>query len=131
MAELWVLEDFANALEQLEKTLATRPDSDLLRAGCIQYFEFTFELAWKSIKLVAEQAGLEAGGSPKSCLKIAFAQGGIEEEGVWLEMLEARNRMSHTYHAEDTLKIFDALPRFVAPMRTLLASLRKGWSDDY
>jgi nucleotidyltransferase substrate binding protein (TIGR01987 family) len=123
MAESWILDDFAEALGQFESALAQKADSDLLRAGCIQYFEFTFELAWKAIKVAADEVGLQGCGSPKSCLKIAYMQAWIDDEIVWLEMLEARNRMSHTYHAREALKVYDALPRFIAPMRGLLANL--------
>ncbi|WP_413438382.1 HI0074 family nucleotidyltransferase substrate-binding subunit [Sulfuriferula sp. GW1] len=124
MSESWIIDDFAAALEQFEAAMQVVPESDLIKAGCIQYFEFTFELAWKSVKILAEQAGLEAGGSPRSCLKTAFAQSWIDDEPLWLEMLEARNRMSHTYHAKEALQVYDRLSHFTRPMRTLLVALR-------
>jgi len=92
-----ILADLERALGQLSAALKTPADSDLIKAGCIQYFEFCFELAWKTIKAVATSLGLECR-SPKACLRIAFQQGWIDEEAIWLEMLEARNRLSHTYH---------------------------------
>lgn len=124
MSENWIIGDFASALDQLEAAMQVMPTNDLIKAGCIQYFEFTFELAWKSIKILAEQAGLEPCGSPKSCLRTAFSQGWIGDEQRWLEMLEARNRMSHTYHAKDALQVYGRLLQFLPPMRTLLATLR-------
>lgn len=123
MAERWIVRDFANALAQFEATLAQEINTDLMRAGCIQYFEFTFELAWKSIKQVAEEMGLPACTSPRSCLKAAFQQGWIDDETIWLDMLEARNRMSHTYDAKAALAIFDRLAAYRQPMNKLLTSL--------
>jgi len=81
-----LLEDYAKALDELEQALAEPSENQLIQAGCIQYFEFCFELAWKSVKSVAEQEGLECH-SPKTCLKVAHQNGWVEEEPLWLEML--------------------------------------------
>ena len=123
-AEL-LLNDFQAAWLRLDEALQVDTDSDVYKAGCIQYFEFTFELAWKAIKAIAEEAGLDAGGSPKSSLKTAFQQGWIEDETVWLNMLEARNRMSHTYDAKDALKVYEKLRGFVGPLQALVLSLKR------
>jgi nucleotidyltransferase substrate binding protein (TIGR01987 family) len=125
MDEHWIIKDFSAALEQFESAMHVEAANDLIKAGCIQYFEFTFELAWKSAKLLGEQQGLEPCGSPKSCLRMAFAQGWIDDESIWLEMLAARNRMSHTYHARDATRIYDRLQEFLPPLGNLLAALRK------
>nr|VFJ73262.1 MAG: nucleotidyltransferase substrate binding protein, HI0074 family [Candidatus Kentron sp. FM]VFJ73705.1 MAG: nucleotidyltransferase substrate binding protein, HI0074 family [Candidatus Kentron sp. FM]VFK20415.1 MAG: nucleotidyltransferase substrate binding protein, HI0074 family [Candidatus Kentron sp. FM] len=118
-----LLADFSQALAQLIDAIQVRPDHDVIRAGCIQYFEFTFEFAWKTIKLFAEQEGLNPGGSPRSCLKSGFAQGWIQDEAIWLEMLDARNRMSHTYNAHHAMAIYERLPAFIQPLESLLGNL--------
>lgn len=124
MADHWILDDYAAALDRLAGALREEATSDLIRAGCIQYFEFSFELAWKAIKLIGEQAGLDAGGSPKACLKLAFGQDWLADEAIWLEMLDARNRMSHTYDAADALRIHGRLKDFLPPLSALLTALR-------
>ena len=60
-----LLEDFQAALVRLEEALKLDSELDVFKAGCIQYFEFTFELAWKTIKATAEETGLDAGGSKR------------------------------------------------------------------
>lgn len=39
-------------------------------------------------------------------------------------MLDARNRMAHTYDARKALEIYDALPRFHAALQALLNTLQ-------
>ena len=119
----FLLSDLQLALARLEEALKLDSELDVYKAGCIQYFEFTFELAWKAIKATAEEAGLDAGGSPKSSLKTAYQQGWIEDEAVWLEMLEARNRMSHTYDAKDAIKVYGQLADFIEPLKALVMKL--------
>lgn len=123
MSERWILNDLKNAVGQLEAALEVQPASDLVRAGCIQYFEFCFELAWKAIKIMASEQGLPDCTSPKACLKQAFSQGWLDNEDIWLAMLDARNRMSHTYNARDALTIYNSLRNFVSPLKHLSARL--------
>jgi len=85
-AEL-ILPDFAKALDRFSEALSTEPTEDLIRAGCIQYFEFTFDLAWKSIQAVTEHYGLDPVKSPRVAFRTAFSQGWILEQQPWLEML--------------------------------------------
>lgn len=125
MSESWILDDFEAGLRQFEAALSGPVRSDLERAGCIQYFEFTFELAWKSIRMTASELGLPDCLSPKACLKQAFANGWIGNEETWLRMLDARNRMSHTYRAKDALKVFESLRDFLPELNQLLSALRK------
>jgi nucleotidyltransferase substrate binding protein (TIGR01987 family) len=96
----------------------------LEQAGCIQYFEFCIELAWKTLRVLAAHHGLSGADSPRSALRAAFAQGWLDDEIVWLEMLEARNRMSHTYNAETALAVFVRLPAFVIALIALDQKLR-------
>jgi nucleotidyltransferase substrate binding protein (TIGR01987 family) len=118
-----LLVDFARAVDRLAGALSSPARGDLEKAGCIQYFEFCFELAWKSIRLTAAHQGLGDCASPKACLKQAFALQWIDHEEIWLDMLSTRNRMSHTYNAEDALKVYDRLEVYGQELTKLLAVL--------
>jgi nucleotidyltransferase substrate binding protein (TIGR01987 family) len=119
-----VLSDYKKALGNLEDALSTEATSDLEKAGCIQYFEFCFELSWKSIQALAREQGCIDCNSPKACLKQAFANHWLEDEILWLEMLSDRNRMSHTYSASDALSIYNSLNRYLSAFRDLLEVLK-------
>jgi nucleotidyltransferase substrate binding protein (TIGR01987 family) len=114
-----LLTDFQKALSRFQAALSSPDVTDVIKAGCIQYFELTFELAWKTIRRVAEEEGLSDCNSPKSALKAAFSSGWIKTEDVWLDMLSSRNKMSHTYSAEDALAVYDKLPAYVEPLKEL------------
>jgi len=120
----WIVDDFAAALAQLESALAEPAERDLIKAGSIQYFEFSFELGWKACKMVSAEQGLPDCLSPKACLRQAFTLGWIGDEAIWLEMLDARNRMAHTYDARKALQIYESLPQFCAALQKLLATLQ-------
>ena len=118
-----LLADFGQTVELLDQALRLPPLNDVIRAGAIQYFEFSFELAWKTVQGTARELGLGDCASPKACLRRAFHQGWITDEEVWLEMLEARNRMAHTYDAQRALGIYGSLPRFKEALRGLHTAL--------
>jgi len=47
--------------------------------------------------------------NPRSCFKEAFAQGLIDDEPLWLDMIEMRNRSSHIYNEQEIHGILDKL----------------------
>lgn len=128
MARNWRLAKLDRAIAQLEQVLeAPLPRepwlANLQKAGCIQYFEFSFELAWKTIKELVTAQGLEECYSPRSCLKQAYALGWLQDQSLWLEMMEGRNRMSHTYSAEAAVSIYDRLGDYCRSLRQLHGTL--------
>jgi nucleotidyltransferase substrate binding protein (TIGR01987 family) len=89
-------ENYRNALCRLQEGIAKFDQTnDLLRDGLIQRFEFTFELAWKTLKAIFEDEGLVGLNSPKTVLREAFAASIIKKDEVWLLMLSDRNTTAH------------------------------------
>jgi len=70
--------------------------NEFTRDAAIQRFEFTFELAWRTIKDYLAFSGLEAR-SPRDAIRGAFTSGLIKEDTRWMAMIELRNLTSHTY----------------------------------
>lgn len=64
--------------------------------GLIQCFEYTFELAWKTMKDYLEFEGYEVK-SPRSTIQTAFQVQLITNGHIWIDALEKRNLMAHTY----------------------------------
>ena len=100
------LENFSNALARIrEGSLIWRDSGDLGRDGLIQRFEFTFELAWKTLKSCFEEEGLVGLISPKPVLRETFAAGLIHDEELWLAMLDDRNSTAHIYSEHLAIQI--------------------------
>jgi nucleotidyltransferase substrate binding protein (TIGR01987 family) len=98
---------------------AQRKLTDLEQQGLIQAFEFTHELAWKTLKDFLEAHGVTTPlyGS-KDATREAFAQSLITEGDEWMAMIAARNATSHTYNQRTADEIATAIltsfvPRFV------------------
>ena len=74
------------------------PSDALYRDGLIQRFEIAAELSWKSLKDYMEDQGVRLQfATPKYIMKEAYAAGFVDDEGAWLNILQARNEMSHLY----------------------------------
>lgn len=86
-------------LEEAVKIVQKEPDNFVLQAGLIQIYEFTFELAWKTLKDFLEEEGFTLA-SPKATLRQAFQSGYIENGDLWLKALNDRNLTVHTYDDE-------------------------------
>lgn len=89
-------QNFEKAFKLLEEAVLKTGLSKLEKAGVIQIYEFTFELAWKTLKDYLEEKAVPVK-FPKDTIKEAFKYEIIDDGDLWMDMLEKRNLMSHTY----------------------------------
>ena len=113
----------ARAVERLKAALERHKD-EFIRDSAIQRFEFTFELAWKTLKTFLELQGLEAR-SPRAAIRGAFQVGLLPEDPFWLEMLELRNLTNHTYDEALAERIYAELPKALERFQELLRRLEE------
>ncbi|MCK5564298.1 MAG: nucleotidyltransferase substrate binding protein [Planctomycetes bacterium] len=106
--------------------------SDLEKEGISQRFEFTFELAWKTMKDYMEHNGIVLDMiSPKTVIKQAFASGVVEDGQVWIDMLESRNLITHTYDKSNLLETLEKINKtYLKAIAGLDNFLEKKLSDE-
>ena len=121
MSENWILADYEVALAQLEGALAVPADSDLIKAGCIQYFEFCFELSWKLLQSLVIDQGLSSYG-PKNAIRVAAQAGIIDNPAAWLKMLDARNLTTHVYKEKTADEVYKQIKHFPPLVDQLLSA---------
>ena len=95
---------FENALLQLGKAL-DQPVSEYIRDAAIQRFEFTYELAWKTLQAYLASIDIMVL-SPKETLKIAYQQGLLHDANAWSELHMQRNLTRHTYDEKLADKVY-------------------------
>jgi len=97
-------DNFSKAGKKLDKFVSEmegNPDSETNKLALIQVFEFTFELAWKTLKDYLTEEGFSDAKSPRSAIKVAFNNDFILGGQVWIDMLADRNLMSHAYDEDN------------------------------
>lgn len=86
--------------------------SDLEKEGLIKRFEFTLELAWKTLKDKMQEDGIIIDKiSPKSIVKLAYNRKYIDNITIWIAMINDRNLMSHSYNFADFNTVLDAIQK--------------------
>lgn len=124
------IENYHHAMAQLEEAVAVysrdRGDS-LYRDGLIQRFEFTVELAWKSLKEYLEDQGTVLSiTSPRAVLKDAYAAGVIMDADVWDEIIRSRNVTSHVYDEQTAIEVADRVCNTYLPVLKKLDNFYRG-----
>lgn len=100
------LQNFEKAFSQLEKAVNTPDLNELERQGLIKAFEFTYELAWTTLKDYLIDMGYTELMGSKDTLRKAFQLGIISDGETWMEMVKSRNLTSHTYN-QDTAETIE------------------------
>lgn len=115
-----IISDFTKSVNRLKESLA-QPKSILARDASIKRFELTFELCWKALKEYLKDQGVVCH-SPKSCLQEAFREGVVNDNGLWVDMINDRNSSVHTYSDAFAQALYKRLPKYL----DLFVELEKG-----
>lgn len=95
--------NYSKAFGQLENAvnLANQRElSELERQGLVQGFEYTYELAWNTIKDFYENQGETEIQGSRDAIRLAFKRGLIDDGDSWMAMIKSRTLTSHTYDEE-------------------------------
>lgn len=85
--------------------------SPLEKTGAIQRFEFSYKLAWKTMRRILIKQGIETN-SPRETFRFAGTNNLIDDVEFWFEAIRKRNLTVHTYDQEYADEIFAWLPLF-------------------
>jgi len=99
------------AYQQLQNAVAEnkkQPSNQLLQMALIKAFEMTFELSWKTMQDYLKFQGLDTK-TPRETIKQAFHSQIITDGQLWIDMLDDRNLMTHTYNKERALQAIEKI----------------------
>jgi nucleotidyltransferase substrate binding protein (TIGR01987 family) len=100
--------NFKKALTQLNKFIAKGELNELEEQGLIKAFEYTYELAWKTLQDFLRDKGYSEIAGPKPVIEQAFQDGYIDGF-AWVRMHKSRNLTIHTYNEETADEIAKAI----------------------
>jgi nucleotidyltransferase substrate binding protein (TIGR01987 family) len=99
---------------------------EVIRAGVIQNFEFTYELCWKFIQrwLEVNAVGqIVFRSTMKELFRMAAERQLIQDVEAWFEYHKARNKTSHIYDEVVAESVYEAALRFLSDAKALLKTL--------
>ena len=103
---------YNRALDRLQEVVALS-ETDIIRDSLIQRFEFTYELAWKSMFYWMRDQGEKVPEMQKPIIQAAFRCELIVSPEIWEEMKDQRDETSHTYNEAKAVSV-SAFVRSVA-----------------
>lgn len=119
------LPDFGKALERLKEVLETPVDDHrLIMDGTIQRFEFCTELGWKTFKDFLEHEKKKVL-SPRDAVSQAYQMEWIDNEKLWVDMLEDRNVLSHNYSTKTADEVYGRIKYYYPAMKVAYEKLKE------
>ncbi len=103
-----VFENFRRAVANLERSISTPPVEPRDLSGIIKDFEMAYELSWKALKKQLQFAGHPTQGA-RDVYRKAYQLGYINDEQIWLAMIEDRNRAAHVYDENAARKLVERI----------------------
>jgi nucleotidyltransferase substrate binding protein (TIGR01987 family) len=125
--------NYQKAFSQLSKFIDKGELSELEEQGLIKAFEYTFELAWTTLKDFLECRGQSDIYGSRDAIRKAFQLNLVDDGESWMDMLISRNRTSHTYNKETADEIclavknvyFDLFQKLEVKLKLLASESKK------
>ena len=116
------LENYEANLQVLLRAHAEDLNNEFIVSGIIDKFFIQFELGWKVLKELLKYEGSRAAqsGSPREIIKEAYKAYDFIDENTWLEILRARNDMTHIYDGAQAKALVEKILRDYLPAFVLL-----------
>ena len=95
--------------EKKDKTSSGDPGyvlDEIIKEGLIQRFEYTHELAWNVMKDYAEYQGNTMVGGSRDATREALQLKIIADGEIWMDMIQSRNKTTHTYNESTANEIY-------------------------
>ncbi len=97
--------NFQKALGRLNTFCAVEKLNEMEEQGLIKAFEYTYELAWKTLQDLLQEKGFDQVLGPKPVIDQSFQNGYIRDGKGWVRMHKSRNLTSHTYDSQTAEEI--------------------------
>ncbi len=101
--------NFNKAFNQLEKFIQVEILNEMEEQGLIKSFEYTYELAWKTLQDLLKEKGYIDINGPKPVIQQSFQDGYITEGKGWMRMHNSRNLTAHTYDQTTANEVIDSI----------------------
>ena len=107
----WIqrFQSFNKAFLQLERFMKKKEMNEMEQQGLIKAFEYTFELAWKTLQDLIREKGYNNIIGTKPVIQQSFEDGYITDGKAWFRMHVSRNLTSHTYDEETAEEIVKSI----------------------
>lgn len=110
----WIqrLNHFQKAFSQLHEAVELaqrRALSRLEEQGLVKAFEYTYEMAWNTLKDYLEDQGETAIHGSRDAIRLSFRRGLIQDGETWMDMIKDRTLTTHTYNEETAHQIAQSI----------------------
>lgn len=125
---------YRKALAQLQDAVelsSIRELSRLEEQGLIQAFEYSFELAWNTLKDYLEGQGETELHGSRDAIRLAFRRGLLQNGELWMDMLQDRIRTTHTYDENTAREVVQAVIQRYFPELIQLSNLLVSLQERY
>lgn len=113
------------SLIESDEALKKDPKNGFIQDSLIQRYEYSIELAWKTLKDFLEYEGYLELESPKKVIRLALKEGYLKDE-LWMQALNDRNKTSHAYDEEMAKEVIaDIQEKYFYLLRDLIEVLKK------